>query len=275
MDDYKKGGRIRRKKMMKPKKKVVRVATIRERRPKLKKIRTDDKIYTQPAFEMFGYKLPQSNAPINAPGKPIDEEAYSKISQLYQKTSEEKTALEKKLKEIEEAKNLQLVPSPAIKADYEKMMKKVQELENKQRDFYTSLQQPSMMIEEKKTPPVIEEVVDIPMIKATSTRIYTKKGEPRVKQTFKGGNIIIEDITAGRGRPPTKKKTEKPQKPPTPPPMAPPIPPPMMAPVPEKKKGNPMLKDPEYQKMMAERRKQKMEALKKPVKASKTKKESD
>jgi len=183
MDNYKKGGKVKKQRKKPIKKGLKKGLNVRKRRPKLQQVSTKDKIITQPAFEMFGYRVP----PMQAPGKPIDEQAYSKISELLKKAEEERALTEKKRKEMEELKGSQMIPSgsSAISPDYDEIRRQMSDFDRRQR----ALEDLAGQYNEVKIDPVE----------------FTKKGEVKKKQSFKGGAVVI-DSGEKRGRKPKTKK---------------------------------------------------------------------
>lgn len=94
IEEYKKGGKVKRRKVKKPRKKPRKKPA---RKPK-------DKITTQKAFDFFGYEVPS----VKIQTKPPDENIIASLGEQLKKAKDEQDEFKKQLKAIEDIKENQM-----------------------------------------------------------------------------------------------------------------------------------------------------------------------
>jgi hypothetical protein len=145
MEDYKKGGKIKRMRKIKKMKKVKKVVVVKKPKINIRK----QKIMTQEAKPFFGY----ANPPMpSAPAKPIDEIAYAKVSELLRKTEEENKKLQEQQKKVQDIQG-QLMPfgGAGVQPDYEEIQNRIGFLEEiAKNEFSRRKQKPYQELPEKK-----------------------------------------------------------------------------------------------------------------------------
>jgi hypothetical protein len=177
LEGLKKGGKVKRKQ---PRKKPIKKARTKVVR------RKKEKIFTQPAFEMFGYSRPRDYIP-PAPQKPVGEEEYKKINELLQKAQEEKKEAEIKNKVVDEMRAHQ-IPSgmPAIMPDYERINQQLAVQQNKQDRLERGLQNVY-----KYGGDLAQQVKQQIAEKAENKQLKNKAGAPKKKDEEKQRSIEL------------------------------------------------------------------------------------
>ena len=129
MEEFRKGGRVKKQRKLLIKKKIKKKIKVKKPRVRVPK----DKITSQRGFSMFGYAAPHTLA---APLKPTDEDVYSKISEAMRQTKEQQLKLEEQQKKAQDNMQVAVINQPAIIPDYDEIRKEQAKLKSGMERIY-------------------------------------------------------------------------------------------------------------------------------------------